>query len=74
VPRENAIRLEGRVVEALLNGTFRVELANGHRLLAFGARRLREALAGLKHGRTVILEMTPCDMSIGRIVETDKQT
>ena len=74
MPRENAIRLEGRVVEALPNGTFRVELANGHRLLAFGPRRLREALTVLKPGGTVTLEMTPCDMSKGRIKEIGKQT
>ena len=69
MPREDAIRLEGRVVEAQPNGTFRVELANGHAVLAFGARRLQDALAGLAPGGTVILEMTPCDMTRGRIIE-----
>ena len=74
MPRENAIRLEGRIVEMRPNGTFQVALANGHRVLAFGTRRLQEALTGLGPGGTVILEMTPCDMSQGRIVKTDKQT
>ena len=74
MPRENAIRVEGRVIEARPNGTFRVELANGHRPLAFGPRRLKEALAGLSPGSIVILEMTPCDMSRGRIIELEKQT
>lgn len=69
MPRTDAIRLEGRVVEMLSERTFRVELANGHRVLAFGTRRQMPALAGLGPGDVVVLEMTPYDMSQGRIVE-----
>jgi translation initiation factor IF-1 len=47
---------------------FRVELANGHRVLSHAARRDREAVAGLAAGDTVKLELSPFDMSNGRIV------
>ena len=74
MPGDAAILLEARVIEARPNGTFQVELANGHRLCAFGARRLRAALAGLAPGDPVVLEMTPCDFSKGRIVQTVRPT
>ena len=68
---EEAFRVEGRVMEALPNGTFRVELKNGHRLTAFVAGRTKKNFAGLKAGDTVKLQLTPYDLSIGRIlVET----
>jgi translation initiation factor IF-1 len=68
---EEAFRVEGRVIEALPNGTFRVELKNGHRLTAFVAGRAKKNFAGLKPGDTVKLQLTPYDLSIGRIlVET----
>lgn len=73
MPRTDAIRLEGRVVVMLSERTAWVELANGHRVLAFGTRRQRPALAGLAPGDTVVLEMTPYDMSKGRIVERRPQ-
>ena len=66
--RESAIKVEGVIVEALPNGTFRVELANGHRLLAFVAGRAHQQVAGLSPGRKVALELTPYDLSAGRIV------
>lgn len=69
MPRKDAIRLEGRVVEMLSERTFRVELANGHQVLAFIMRRDVPVLAGLTPGQQVVLEMTPYDMSKGRIVE-----
>jgi len=68
---EEAFRVEGRVMEALPNGTFRVELKNGHRLTAFVAGRGKKNFAGLNAGDTVKLQLTPYDLSIGRIlVET----
>jgi translation initiation factor IF-1 len=67
----DAFRPVGRVMEALPNGTFRVELANGHRLTAFVAGRDEKQFAGLKAGETVRLQLTPYDLSVGRIlVET----
>ena len=68
---EEAFRVEGRVMEALPNGTFRVELENGHRLTAFVPGRAKRNSAGLQSGDKVKLQLTPYDLSIGRIlVET----
>jgi len=56
-------------VETLPNGTCKVELANGHRVLAWGAKKA--GLACLAPGDKVVLEMSPYDLSQGRImVET----
>lgn len=68
MPCEDAIVIEGTVVEVLGNGLFRAELANGHRLLAHTARKDKERVAGLVPGAPVRLEMSPFDMSTGRIV------
>ena len=62
----DAIEVEGRVVEVLPHGMYRVELANGHRVLAHFKRR-----AGRKEfaaGETMMLEMSPFDLSTGRII------
>jgi len=70
---EEAFRVEGRVIEALPNGTFRAELANGHRLTAFVTGRTKKDFAGLQPGDKVKLQLTPYDLSVGRIVvETNK--
>ena len=66
--REDAFRVEGRVIEALPNGTFRVELANGHRLLGFTTSRTQQEFAGAKPGDKVKLQLTPFDLSTGRLV------
>jgi len=54
--------------EALANGTYRVELPNGHRLTAFVPGRAKRSFAGLKAGDKVTLRLTPYDLSVGRIV------
>ena len=74
MPGEDAIRLEGTIVEVLKGAAlFRVALANGHRLLGHvSARRVREA-SSLKAGDKVNLEMSPFDFSKGRIVLEEKQ-
>jgi translation initiation factor IF-1 len=71
---EEAFRVEGRVIEALPNGTFLTELENGHRLTAFLTGRDQKNFAGtIASGGTVKLQMTPYDLSVGRIiVETKK--
>jgi len=66
--REDAIKVEGLVVEALPNKTYRVELANGHRVLAFVAGKARMSFLRLAPGEKVLLEMSPYDLSEGRIV------
>lgn len=66
-----AFRVGARVIEALPNGTFRAELSNGHCLTAFLAGRDKKNFAGLKTGDQVKLQLTPYDLSVGRIlVET----
>ena len=68
---EDAFKVEGRVIEVLPNGTYRAELKNGHRLTAFVAGRTKKNFAGLKAGDKVRLQLTPYDLSVGRIlVET----
>ncbi|MGB7769627.1 MAG: translation initiation factor IF-1 [Verrucomicrobiia bacterium] len=68
MPGNEAFQVEGRVMEALANGTYRVGLSNGHRLTAFVAGRAKRNFAGLKAGDKVKLQLTPYDLSTGRIV------
>jgi translation initiation factor IF-1 len=71
MPGDEVFQVEGSVIETLPNGTYRVELANGHRLTAFVAGRAKKNFAGLKAGDRVKLQLTPYDLSAGRIlVET----
>ena len=69
--RDDAIQVEGAVVEVLPNGTWRVELANGHRVLAYVAARARSSFARLAPGDKVQLKMSPYDLSEGRMVLAD---
>jgi len=68
VAGENAIQVEGVVVEVLPNLTYRVELSNGHRLLGFVAGKARLSSKRLAPGDRVNLELSPFDLSEGRIV------
>ncbi len=65
--REDAIKIEGIVVEALPNRTYRVSLANGHRLLGFVPGKARERVI-LAPGDKVSLELSAYDLSTGRIL------
>ena len=68
---EEAFRVEGRVIEVLPQGIYRAELKNGHRLTAFVVGRDKKNFAGLNPGDAVKLQLTPYDLSMGRIlVET----
>jgi translation initiation factor IF-1 len=55
-------------MDVLSRTTYRVELANGHRLLAFVAGRAREKIAPFAPGQKVRLKLSPCDLSHGRIL------
>lgn len=66
--RNDVLRAEGTVTEVLPKWKFRVELPNGHRLMGFVIGRQRESLGQLAAGDKVNLEMTPYDLSKGRIV------
>jgi translation initiation factor IF-1 len=73
VPGEDVIRLEGTLIEVLREAIlFRVELANGHRLLGHVSKRRKQEAAALKPGDKVNLEMSPFDFSNGRIVLEEK--
>lgn len=69
----DAFQVEGRVIEALPNQTYRVELPNGHRLRAFVAGRARQHCVRLAPGDKVKLQMSPYDLSEGRIMVETKQ-
>jgi translation initiation factor IF-1 len=66
--RKDAIEAEGRIVEILATTLFRVELANGHRLLAHVSGKRRLAFERMSLGDTVKVEMSPYDLSRGSIV------
>jgi len=67
--RENGFKVEGIIVEALPNSTYRVELSNGHRLLGFVAGRRKLQVPRLEAGQKVQLELSAYDLSQGRITE-----
>jgi translation initiation factor IF-1 len=66
-PKEDAIVLEGTVVEPLPNAMFRVELENGHRVLAHISGKMRMHYIRILPGDRVQVELTPYDLSRGRI-------
>ncbi len=68
----DAIEVEGRVIEALPNTMYRVELANGHVVLAHVKGRARLNAVQLKPGEMARLEMTPFDLSSGCIISNKK--
>jgi translation initiation factor IF-1 len=68
VPREGAIKVEGRVVEVLKETLFRVELSNRHRFLAHVACKAGANRVRLSPGDKVTVEMSPYDLSKGRIM------
>jgi translation initiation factor IF-1 len=67
--RRNGYAVTGTVVEPLPNAMFAVELENGGRVLAHPAERLRVPLVRLLPGDRVRVELSPYDLSRGRIVE-----
>jgi translation initiation factor IF-1 len=66
-PKEDAIVLEGTVVEPLPNAMFRVELENGHKVLAHISGKMRMNYIRILPGDRVQVELTPYDLSRGRI-------
>ncbi|MCS7047795.1 MAG: translation initiation factor IF-1 [Verrucomicrobiae bacterium] len=72
MPKEEPIRVEGTVVELLPNTMFRVELPNKHRILAHISGKMRLNFIRLVPGDKVTVEMSPYDMSKGRIIYRDK--
>ena len=70
--KEEAIEVEGLVKEALPNVMFRVELKNGHVILAHMSGRMRQNHIKIVPGDTVKIEMSPYDLTKGRIIYRDK--
>lgn len=64
---EDVIEIEGTVIEALPNANFQVELANGHKILAHVSGKLRMNYIRIVPGDKVTVEMSPYDLSKGRI-------
>jgi translation initiation factor IF-1 len=65
--KEDVIEVKGVVVEALPNANFQVELENGHKILAHVSGKLRMNYIRIVPGDTVTVEMSPYDLTKGRI-------
>lgn len=68
MPKEEAIQVEGTVVEALPNAMFRVELNNQHKVLAHVSGKMRMNFIRILPGDKVMLELSPYDLTRGRII------
>jgi len=66
--KKDAIRLQAKVIEALPNAMFRVELENGHKILAHVSGKMRMHFIRILPGDTVTVEMSPYDLNRGRII------
>ncbi|HPL95991.1 MAG TPA: translation initiation factor IF-1 [Smithellaceae bacterium] len=70
--KEDAIEVEGRVLEPLPNAMFRVELENGHRVLAHISGKMRMHFIKILPGDKVTVELSPYDLTRGRITYRTK--
>ena len=68
MPKKETIEVEGTVVEPLPNAMFRVELANGHRVLAHISGKIRLHYIKILPGDKVLIELSPYDLTRGRII------
>jgi translation initiation factor IF-1 len=66
--KSDAIEVEGKVVEPLPNAMFRVELENGHKILAHVSGKIRMHFIRILPGDRVLVELSPYDLSRGRIL------
>jgi translation initiation factor IF-1 len=72
MPKGEAIQVEGKVLETLPNAMFRVELENGHKVLAHISGKMRMHFIKILPGDKVTLELSPYDLARGRIVFREK--
>jgi len=70
--KEDVIEVEGTVIEPLPNAMFRVELENGHKILAHISGKMRMHYIKILSGDKVKVQLSPYDLSRGRIVFRDK--
>ena len=66
--KRDAIRVEAKVLDALPNAMFKVELEGGHQIIAHVSGKMRMHFIRILPGDTVTVEMSPYDLSRGRIV------
>jgi len=66
--KKDTIRLQAKVIDALPNAMFKVELENGHKVLAHVSGKMRMHYIRILPGDTVLVEMSPYDLNRGRIV------
>ncbi len=68
----DVIRLEGTVERVNSNETYEVSLSNGHRLTGFLSLELKKLKIGIEQGKKIVLDLTPYDLSKGRIIEVQE--
>jgi translation initiation factor IF-1 len=68
MPKEQSIQVDGTVIEPLPNAMFRVELENGHRILAHVSGKMRMHFIRILAGDKVTVEISPYDLGRGRII------
>ena len=72
MPKEDAIEVEGTVIEPLPNAMFRVQLENGHKVLAHISGKMRMNYIRILAGDKVKVELSPYDLTRGRITYREK--
>ena len=72
MPKEDSIRIQATVKEALPNAMFKVELENGHIVLAHVSGKMRMHYIRIMPGDSVTVELSPYDLERGRIVWLDR--
>ncbi|MBU1062284.1 MAG: translation initiation factor IF-1 [Candidatus Omnitrophica bacterium] len=68
MPKEEAITVEGTIMDVMSNARFRVELENGHKILAHPSGKMRRYFIRILVGDKVNVELSPYDLGKGRIV------
>lgn len=71
--KEDSLEMSGKVVETLPNTMFRVQLENGHIIIAHISGRMRKNYIRILNGDKVRVEMTPYDLTKGRIIYREKE-
>lgn len=71
--KEEAIEFKGKVIELLPNATFRVELENGHQIIAYTSGKMRKNRIRVLVGDSVTVELTPYDLTRGRVSHRHKK-
>ena len=68
MPKQSAIKQDGIILEALSNAMFRVELENGHQIIAHISGKMRMHYIKILPGDKISVEMSPYDLTKGRII------